>query len=471
MNQPKHKAVVVGGGIAGLSAALTLQEHGVEVEIHEATDRWGGKIYSSPVGDRMVDAGPDTFLARAPQGVALCRRLGLEDQLVSPIAPVPAYIHHNGLLASLPTGTVLGIPTDFDAIKQSGLVSAEGIQRAQQDLTMPRTEIADDCTLGWLCRTRLGDEVTDRLIDPLLGGINASNIDDLSLAAAFPALARVARTNDSLILGLRDHRSAIGPTLGSAHPSEKPAPVFYSLPGGMATLVEKMVAKLTSPDRNQRPASLHLDSAVSSLALGPDKPPVVLATPAAVSARLLRSSHPEAAALLEMIRYTAVSQVTYEFHQSHINPILDASGILFPRVDGLVATAATWLSTKWKHYQSDQTVLIRVTSGRADDLRSAQMTDTELVDALFRDLSTVIAITDTPRSVRVQRWPGAFPQYTPGHVQRVDRIRTLLRSPNGPMVTVAGAGFDGIGIPACIGSGQRAAAELVVTPQSSTEDA
>ncbi len=459
-------AAVVGGGIAGLSAAYELQLAGVEVSVYEASDRWGGKILTSRVGTEMVDAGPDTFLARASEGVELCTELGLADELVAPIAPVPAYIHRDGKLAQLPSGTILGIPTDLDAVAASGLVSAAGIDRAKQDAVLPQTTYVEDCSLGWYCRQRLGDELTMRLVDPLLGGVNASDIDHLSLEAAFPALAKIAKASPSLLEGLREHRKSIGPTLGSATSTDEadqapPAPVFYSLAGGMARLSDRLVERLQAPtDHSLTPARLHLDTPIRSME-ELDAQMAILTCPAPVASRLLATSNGEASRQLATVDYTSLAQVTFVFASDATDPILDASGILFPKVDGLVATAATWLSTKWAHYDSEERVIIRVTSGRSDDTRSFDMTDEQLTNELLSDLSTVIDISQAPKAVRVHRWTNSLPAYTPGHATRMNNARTALAEMTNPSVAIAGAAYDGIGLPACIRSGRQAAQKLL----------
>ncbi len=199
-----RRAIVVGGGIAGLVAAFDLQRAGWAVEVHEADRRWGGKILSSPVGDRMVDAGPDTFLARVEPGRVMCRDLGLEHELTSPVSPVPAYLVRDGGLHELPTGSMLGVPTDLDVLATSPLISEDGVARARAGLARAQHDTNTtnaDRSVGELCREQLGDEITDRLIDPLLGGINASDIDRLSLEAGAPLLAAALKHSPSLIEG------------------------------------------------------------------------------------------------------------------------------------------------------------------------------------------------------------------------------------------------------------------------------
>ncbi len=446
---------VVGGGISGLSAAFDLHRAGWAVSVHEAGGRWGGKIWSSPVGDRMVDAGPDTFLARVPHGRQLCDDLGLGSELVAPVSPVPAYFHRDGELCPLPAGTVLGVPTDLDALATSGAVSEKAVARAALDLTLPATDLVDErgveLSVGAYCRARLGDEVTERLIDPLVGGINASDIDRLSLRSGAPQLWAAASRRPSIIEGLREMRASVGATLGSAAADE---PVFLSHPEGVARIVDALVESLAGAD-------LRLRSPISDLA-DLDADHIIVATPAPVAASLVQAASPAAAQLLAQWEYASVAQITVELPMAGVDPVLDASGILVPRVDGKVITASTWFSTKWAHYARPGHVLIRLTSGRFGDTRALELEDGPLTVRLLEDLRSVISITTEPTAVRVHRWLDAFPQYTPGHADRVDRVEAAMAT-DLPKVHLIGAAYRGIGIPACIADGRATAARLMQT--------
>ncbi len=448
MTEPAQTAAIVGGGISGLVAAYDLHRSGWKVNVYEASDRWGGKVYSSLVGDRIVDAGPDTFLARVPQGRELCADLGLAAELTSPVSPVPAYIRRDGALHALPAGTVLGVPTDLDLLAKSGVISADGAARAAEDLTRPTTEFGDDISVGEFCRARLGDEVTDRLISPLLGGINASDIDRLSLNSASPQLAAAARQGGSFIAALLEARANVGATLGSAGANE---PVFFGLPGGIARIIDELVAALPED-------SLHLNSPIDSLE-GLDADHIIVSVPAFAAAPLLAPIAPVAARLLSEIDYASVAQVTVELPINGIDRVLDASGILCPVVEGGVMTAATWFSTKWAHYQRDETVLIRMTSGRYGDTRAMELSDDELVATLMGELSAIIPITAEPLAVRVHRWHDALPQYVPGHAGRVANIFSSVAA-DAPHVHLIGAAYAGIGLPACIGGARALAKRL-----------
>ncbi len=403
----------------------------------------------------MVDAGPDTFLARVPWGKQLAGDLGLAAELVAPVSPVPAYLHRDGALRPLPTGTVLGVPTDLGALAESGTVSPAGVERASQEPHLPPTPLFPDnndveISVGAYCRARLGDEVTERLIDPLIGGINASHIDRLSLRDGAPQLWAAASTHDSIITGLAAMRPRVGATLGSAGTNE---PVFLSLPeGGISRLISRLVEELDEAD-------LYLGHAVTDLE-DLDTDHIILATPAPVAARLLRNQAPAVAAEMQTIGYASVAQVTVELPLASVNPVLDASGILFPRVDGKMMTAATWFSTKWAHYARPDSVLVRLTSGRFNDDRPAQLSDVALTQRLLNDLRSVVEITAEPIATRVHRWNEAFPQYEPGHGAKVQRIVDGLAA-EAPGLHLVGAAYRGIGIPACINDGRSLAARLI----------
>lgn len=445
----KASVAVVGGGIAGLSAAFDLHRAGHLVTVFEASNRWGGKIHSSPVGDRLVDAGADTFLARVKPGHQLAVDLELEHELTTPIAPVPAYIERDSKLHRLPQGTFLGVPTDFDLFNQTTLISDEGKARAAQDLSLPATDTSGDISVGAYCRARLGDEVTDRLIDPLIGGINASHIDQLSLASGAPQLAAAAKAGPSLVQELSKMQVRIGATLGSADA----APVFYGLPGGIARLIDALVANLPATD-------LRLQTPVESLADLGSYDQIILATPAPVTARLLAPVSADAAHALSQVEYASVAQVTLEIPTAGIEPVLDASGVLFPRVGGSILTACTWFSTKWAHYQRPDSVLIRMSSGRFGDERAFELDDQSLTDHLLDELGVVFSLTQPPIARRVHRWRNALPQYVPGHADRVSQALEAVAK-DGSHIQLAGATYSGIGIPACIDSGRRAAMQII----------
>ncbi len=249
--------VVVGGGITGLACALELGDAGIEVTVLEAADRLGGNIRTSEFGGLAIDEAADAFLARVPEAVALAQHVGLGDSLVSP-SNAGAYVWSRGALRRLPGGLALGVPGEIWPVVRSGILSVGGMARAAIEPVLPRRAVPADA-LGPLVESRFGREVLDRLVDPLIGGINAGEADRLSAEAVSPQVAAVAARSRSLLFGLRADRRA--------HPPDPTAPVFFAPLGGMGGLVERVATALGEGDRKVR---VELSTPVESIELGAD---------------------------------------------------------------------------------------------------------------------------------------------------------------------------------------------------------
>ncbi len=453
--------VVIGAGLAGLTAARDLHLAGHTVRVIEAADRIGGKIWSSPVGERdAVDLAADNFLARVPEATTLVRELGLGDDLVSPASTVPAYIGRNGALFPLPAGLAFGVPTDLEALAASGVVSADAVDRARRDADAvddPAGLGETDVSVGSVTRARLGDEITDWLIDPLTAGINAGDVDQLSLAAGAPILDRAARADVSMIRGIRSVRPSTGPTLGSAQQQ----PVFHGVRGGTARILVALADALPDGAISTGVAAVEVTGHEVHLADGAVMRPdhVVIAVEARHAVRMLERSSPETAEALATIPTASVAQVTFEFEQTRLGRELDASGALFPVAGGGLMTGSTWLSTKWVHHRRPGRVLVRATSGRHHDTRARDLPDDELIRALLDETRSLLLTDAEPTAHRLQRWTDGLPQYTVGHRDRVDLAIASLAE-RLPSVHLTGASYRGIGIPAVIGAARSVAASI-----------
>ena len=465
------RVVVVGGGITGLSTAyeLVATRDDVDVVLVEASERFGGKIRTQPFAGHPVDEAADAFLARVPDAVDLCRRLGLDHDLVTPAAR-QAYLYSRGELRPFPEGVVLGVPTDLDALAASGALSDAGVERARLDLTMGPDparfgvdEPADE-SVGAVVRRRVGDEVFERLVAPLLSGVHAGDADRLSIAAGAPQLAAALRDHPSLVEGLRAQRAAGDPD----------APVFYGLSHGTETLTTALVdaLRLAGADLRHGNAVDRLEPTDGtggySLRLAGsgervDADAVILCSPLDATGRLLSSLAPDVATAMAEVAYADVALVALAVPIDGIGRPLDGSGFLVAQPEGLLLTACSWASSKWAHLADPTVALLRASVGRADDTRAAALSDAQLVEAVRADLATTMQLEAAPSEVRVTRWPRALPQFEVGHLERVRMWREALADGH-PRVLVAGAGFTGLGIPACIGQGlaaARAAAALV----------
>ena len=472
------RVIIAGAGITGLTCALTLLDDVAEVEVTvvEASDRLGGRILTAPFADRQVDAAADAFLARVPDAIALCERLGLSAQMVTP-AERTAYLYARGELRRFPEGGVLGVPTDLDALAASGVISPAGVERAALDLTMGPDRVTDpgdgegcggDESVGSLVRRRLGDEVYEVLIGPLLSGVNAGNADELSVAAGAPQFAAAMRDHGSLIAGARAQRAA------ASRAGNVDAPVFYGLEGGMGTLVDALAAEVTAlggtitlgtsldavhpgapgeSGRSGRPLEVTIGEETRVVDA------VVLATPLDVTARLLDPLLPEVARAMAEVDYASAVMVTLAVPKDQIDHPLDASGFLVPHREGMLLTACSWASVKWAHLDAPDVAILRASAGRHGDHRAFELDDDALVDALLDDLAITMGLRGRPIEARVTRWPTALPQFRPGHLQRVAEWRTAMHDVS-PGLVATGAGFEGLGIPACIRQGRETAKML-----------
>jgi oxygen-dependent protoporphyrinogen oxidase len=285
-------------------------------------------------------------------------------------------------------------------------------------------------------------------ISPLVGSVYASDCEKLDLATGSPQLAAAAAASPSLVRGLLELKAQ------SNAPAD--APVFYSVRGGMGRLIDALAEELGS--------RIRLNSPVGSLSEGElaDADYTVLACPAYAAAPMLTDISAEAAELLARIDYASVTLVTLAYDLGAVPAGLDASGFLVPRDTGLTLTACSYASSKWAHLTQEQVILrASVGSHGADD--AADLEDAALLTAVRSDLHTTMGISAAPSDTRISRWPRSFPQYEVGHLDRVDRIESLL-NPYG--IHLAGAAYRGIGIPACIRQGSEAVRQLVPATES-----
>jgi oxygen-dependent protoporphyrinogen oxidase len=441
-------AVVVGGGIAGLVAARGIAATGRDVLLLEASPQVGGKLRSAEVAGLTVDVGAEAMLARRPEGLALAVEVGAE--VVHPTAATSA-VWSRGALRAMPR-SLMGVPLDLDQLAASGVLSPEGMDRARHELDTP---VGDDVSVGDLVAARLGDELVDRLVEPLLGGVYAGHAHRLSAAAAVPQLLAMARRGSLL-----EQAAAIPPST---------APVFASLPGGMGRLPGLVVdGGGFEVRRSATVRALRRTSRGWALTVGPTTRPetieadaVVLATPASPAARLLGEVLPDASAELAAIETASVAVVTLAFRAQDVpDALFERSGFLVPPVEQLGIKASTFSFAKWGWVRAldPDVVVLRTSLGRHGEETTLQAGDDGLVRVSLADLAATAGITARPVDTHVQRWGGGLPQYAVGHLDRVARIRAALAAL--PGLAVCGAAYDGVGIPAVIGSARQAVASV-----------
>ncbi len=432
------RIAIVGAGITGLAAGYEAVRAGAEVVVYEASERAGGRLLTTELAGQPVDEGADAFLARVPWAIELCQELGLGAELVSP-AQRAAFVYSRGALRALPQPNMLGVPLDFDALAASGIISEEGVDRARQEPELAGSPLAGDQSVGELVRRRMGDELADRLVDPLVGGINASSIDHLSVRAAVPQLAEAASRGSSLVRELR--------RLAASSTADPAAPVFYTLPGGLGRLTDELTDQLG--DR------LRLSSPVADLG-EIDADQVIVTLPADAARALVAPVSARTAELLGTIDYASVVLVSLAYDAADVEHPMAGSGYLVPAVEDRTITACSWASSKWAHVGSPNTVVLRVSAGRYGDDRALTLGDDALLEAVRADLAATMGLDAQPHTIRISRWERSLPQLRPGHLDLVANIEQTLAQ-NVPWLRVTGAWARGLGIPACIHQGREAA--------------
>lgn len=453
---------VVGGGITGLAAAYRLRQLAPDLKIglFEATSHLGGKVGTERVDDFVVEWGADCFLSRKPRGVGLCEELGIAEQLVGrDPAHAKTFVLRHGRLHRLPEGLTGLIPTNLEALASSDLLSDAARARLAAEPTIPPRPDDGDETVGHFIARRLGQETLDNLVEPLMGGIYAGQVDQLSLAATFPQLRQLELNHGSLLNGLNNRPAPKG---------EAKYPPFVSFADGMQTLVNWLIDCLSDVTIWRETAVTELKKcedgfqlAVSSKQLAVNSvtaSAIVLATPAFVNGRLLKTIDPEMANVLDDIPYASTALVNLAFDAGDL-PSLDGYGYVIPRVEGREALACTWSSLKWQHRAPSRKVLMRLYIGRYGQEDVTRYDDGRLLQIAQNELRQTLDIDAKPLFDRIVRFPKAMPQYNLGHLDRLAVINGRLAHHDG--LYLAGAAFNGVGIPDCVASGEKAAVSVI----------
>lgn len=460
----KHIAVV-GGGITGLTAAYYLKKEieranlPYEVTLIEASERLGGKINTVHRDGFVLERGPDSFLERKKPAVNLVKELGLMDELVRN-STGQARVLVDNVLHNIPGGSYMGIPVKEDALDGSDLISKAGKQRVKEELTIPKGPALADQSLGQFLRGRFGDELIENLVEPLLSGIYSSDIDEMSLMASFPAFYELEQSYGSVIQGLR----ATLPT-GQASTGKRKGQ-FLTLRHGLETLVDRLVEELgdgrvmlnTRVEKVMKKEDgddydLRLNNGDSLRADA-----VVMTIPHSHLPRIFEGYSFFAA--FEDMPMSSVANVVLAFDESAVEGGLDGTGFVVSRNSDFRMTACTWTHRKWPTTTPDGKALLRVYVGKPSDQEIVNASDDQLVKIVQSELAQVMGINDEPEFIMVTRWRNVMPQYTIGHVERINKARREL-SESLPGVYLVGSSFEGVGLPDCIEQGEKAAFETL----------
>ena len=466
--------VIVGGGISGLAAAFFLRDEAVRVTVLEGSPRLGGKLSVSEIAGVAVDEGAEALLVTRPEGIALIAEAGLGDQRTVP-GPTSSAIWTLGALRPLPRRQFMGVPSDMAELAKSGVLSDEGVARASQDLELPATARDGDVPVAGYIGARLGDEVVDRLVDPLLGGVYAGRSAELSFDATLPALAAASRQHRSLAEAARSllplpaarvrrPRGRIGVHHAHRGPGDAPRLPGEGVGSGGAH-------RRDGPRAGPAGTGWRLTVGSAAAPEQVDADAVILAIPARPAGRLLAAVPGASAAVTAFgeISYASMAIVTLAYPRSAFpGPGLAAlgwSGYLVPAVDGRAVKAVTFSTVKWPHLAeatasgAEPLEIVRCSVGRIGEEVLLQRADDELAALAAAELAEATGVRGAPAAARVTRWGGALPQYTVGHLDRVATIRATVAAQ--PGLAVCGAAYDGVGIPACVATARAAVSQVL----------
>jgi oxygen-dependent protoporphyrinogen oxidase len=486
---PNKRVLVAGAGISGLAAAYHIRNTRPEVEVLlvEPRRRTGGNIETERRDGFLLDGGPDSFLRTKPEAARLCEQLGLGEQLTVPLPTAHrTYVGQKGRLVPLPAGMALAVPTRLGPLVRTPLLGWSGKLRVLLDLFAEQRPPEGDETVASFLTRHFGRDVTEQLAGPLLGGIFAGDIEELSIRSTFPQLVELERKQGSLIRALfAAERARAAQAQGKATPRSEDAfdPVelwslfgwlrreaksvpspFQSLSGGMGTLVHELTRRLPeqalrlgrrierleqASDRRWR---VQLDADTVEVVDG-----VVSCMPAFAAADAL-DGYP-VSQVLRQVPYVSTATVFFALAREPKQQSLDGAGFIVPRKEGRVL-ASTWISSKWGARAPEGAVLLRAFLGgaREPDLVE-KASDDELLTIARDELTRFMGSLEPVLFTRVFRWHRSNPQPTVGHAARIAKIESFLR--DAPALEFAGFAYDGVGIPDCIRRG-RAAADAVL---------
>lgn len=465
MVEKQPRVAIIGGGVTGLTTAFYLnkfkEESNTQFEfaIYESEDRLGGKMQTIKKDGFVIERGPDSYLARKEAALRLVQALGIKDQLVRNETG-KAYVLLKNKLHPIPDGAAMGIPTKISPFITTGMFSWPGKIRASFDFFLPRSSSKDkDQSLGTFFRYRFGDEVVENLIEPLLSGIYAGDIDNLSLMSTFPQYYHVEQKYRCLIYGMK--KAIPQPKL---RPGVRKPGIFQTLNNGLESIAEaiekQLPAEVIFKGKNVTEIIKVDEEYEISFADGSKErfDYVVITTPHQITNKILHRY--DAVKPLAEIPSTSVATVALAFPENAIKEDLDGTGFVVSRNADYTITACTWTHKKWPHTTPEGYVLLRTYVGRANDSSIVYESDETIVNVVLNDLKKIMKFDDQQLLFSVvSRWKESMPQYTVGHKDRIDAVRNQLKA-ECPGITLTGATYEGIGVPDCIEQGENTVKEL-----------
>ncbi|UXR79391.1 protoporphyrinogen oxidase [Staphylococcus sp. IVB6227] len=461
------KVAIVGAGITGLTSAYFIKKHypDTDVTIYEATDRPGGKIKTAYRDGYVIELGPESYLGRKTIMTDVAKDIGIADEDIVTNETGQSYIFANNELYPIPGGAILGVPTDIKPFMTTQLISMKGKLRALKDLTIKPVDMPEgDMSVGAFFRERLGDELLENLIEPLLSGIYGTDIDELSLMSTFPHFKSLEETHGSIIKGMQQVRKA---RLEKEDQRRSGAQgQFKQFRRGLYDFIKHMETWLVDHD-----VSIQYRTQVKDLTstqkgyhieIDADSRPfydgVIIATPHQVFRQWFEKD--PMFDYFNELEASSVATIVFAFDEEDIENIHNGTGFVIARTSQTDITACTWTSKKWPHTTPEGKVLIRAYVGKQGDNIVNEKTDEELVQIARRDLEQMMTFKGEPEFTIVNKMPYASPQYHVGHIDKIKQIQQHLLE-NYQHLQITGAPFEAVGLPDCISQAYKAVENLL----------
>jgi oxygen-dependent protoporphyrinogen oxidase len=463
----RRKIVIIGGGISGLAAAHRIVQDapGVDVLVLEAGKRLGGVLHTVNSGGFLVEEAADNFLTVPGAATELCRHIGLDNALISPSSGARrAFVLNHGNVRPLPAGFQPMGPGRLWPMLHSPILSARGKLRMALEVLSRARQREDDESLANFARRHFGPEALERLIQPLVGSIYTADVEQLSIEAALPSFRRMEREHGSLIRALYAQRKTRKKSFSTGARYEH----FAAPREGMSSLVDKLAERLPR-DAVALKAPVErlilLDDGKWQVLIGGERrrlapaDAVILATPSYETAKIVNSLDPKLADQLAEIEYAGCAIACLGYHRDQIKHPLDGAGLVIPLVEERLILSCSFTSQKYAGRAPEDSVLLRVFMGGACQSGLLRLDSELLLELAEAEVSEFLGIQGEPSLRRLIRHRRAMPQYHVGHCGRVAEIeRRVRRFPN---LELAGSAYSGVGVPACINSGQQAANSIL----------
>lgn len=470
------RIVVIGGGVAGLGAAYKIRRaadegHDVAFTLVEKEDRLGGKIHTVHRDGFIIDAGCDSFLTMKTAAHRIARIAGIEDQkMPTDDSRKRTMILKSGRLYEMPDGVMQFAPTKFWPFFTTGLFSWPGKIRAGMDLLVPTKRVPagelNDETLEHFILRRMGREILDRLAEPLVGGVHASDPAVMSLAATFPNLLQMEQDHGSMIRGFLAQRRKVEEMKRKYPPDpNNPRTIFTSFRRGFQQLTDTMADRAGSDTMRTGVKVLRLEPSGDgwrvNLSDGDvlDADAVVITTEGWAASALVSNLDEQLGSDIGGIQHSSSATVSLAWDTDHLGFDLSAFGLLCPLVERRDMMAASYSSTKWPGRAPEGKAVMRGFVGGPHNQAVMENDDDALVDIVIREFRDIFGLRVDPTFAVVGRWTNGMPQYTLGHLSRVERIDRRVAAI--PGLGIGGGSYRGVGVPNCIESGEAAARKVM----------